>query len=360
MKYGFAFTVVAISGCAVVNNVKTLAPPTSVVKYSSTEGYEDRFSNLYSKVKAYPVTCEENCYPNNADIECGSYMQDCTYRGVKSDANLNTGFTVQWLGHASFVITTKSHEQLLFDPVFEQFDWPVDVAFKLSQGFYRNLPEQLSEQTLSSTDAIMYSHIHYDHFNKSDISDIGNTPEYLVPLGFAEHFPESGFNITEMAWYSNTSIGDTKVHFVPAHHFSNRIWVPFLYEDDNASLWGGWIIENNGHTLFFAGDTGYSPHFKDIGERFGTIDICLLPIASYFSEESPGWYRNVHTTPEDAIVAAEDLNCRIAIPWGYGNASWRMGDKTSHSALFRFLHMKNELKSSIPWYIMNEGETVKL
>jgi len=360
MKYAFTFIVVAISGCAVVNNVKTLAPPTSVVKHSSTEGYEDRFSNLYRKVKAYPVTCEENCYPDNTDIECESDMQDCIYRGINADVNLNTGFTVQWLGHASFAITTNSNEQLLFDPVFEQFDWPVDIAFKLSEGFYRNLPTQLSDQTLRNTDAIMYSHIHYDHFNKSDISDIGNTPEYLVPLGFSEHFPDGGFNITEMAWYSNTVIGENNVHFVPAHHFSNRIWVPFLYEDDNASLWGGWIIENNGHTLFFAGDTGYSPHFKDIGERFGSIDICLLPIASYFSEDSPGWYRNVHTTPEDAIVAADDLNCRIAIPWGYGNASWRMGDKTSHSALFRFLHMKNELKSSIPWYILNEGETVKL
>ena len=75
-------------------------------------------------------------------------------------------------------------------------------------------------------------------------------------------------------------------------------------------LWGGWVFEHEGNTLFFAGDTGYSPHFKDIKARFGEIDVCLLPIASYFSETSPKWYRKVHTTPEDAIVASQDLGCK--------------------------------------------------
>jgi L-ascorbate metabolism protein UlaG (beta-lactamase superfamily) len=66
----------------------------------------------------------------------------------------------------------------------------------------------------------------------------------------------------------------------------------------------------------------------------------------------------VHTTPEDAVIAAQELNCKVVIPWGYGNASWKMGDKTSHSALFRLLHMKEQLKTDIPWYVLNEGDSV--
>ena len=40
----------------------------------------------------------------------------------------------------------------------------------------------------------------------------------------------------------------------------------------------------------------------------------------------------------------------------YGNASWMMGDKTSHSALFRLMKMKKQLNPAMPWIILNEGE----
>ena len=47
-------------------------------------------------------------------------------------------FAVRWLGHASFMIETPNGEHLLFDPVKEQFDSPVDLAFKLAGGMYRS------------------------------------------------------------------------------------------------------------------------------------------------------------------------------------------------------------------------------
>lgn len=103
----------------------------------------------------------------------------------------------------------------------------------------------------------MYSHIHYDHFNKDDIAKIGAVPMYLTPLGFAEQFPENGYKVTEMAWYASKNIGEVTAQFVPAHHFSSRIWVPFFHEDHNATLWGGWLLEHNDKTLFVTGDTGY-------------------------------------------------------------------------------------------------------
>jgi N-acyl-phosphatidylethanolamine-hydrolysing phospholipase D len=88
--------------------------------------------------------------------------------------------------------------------------------------------------------------------------------------------------------------------------------------------------------------------------------VCLLPISSYYSEESPDWYRKVHTTPEDALIAAEELNCKVMVPWGYGNSSWRMGDRSSHSSLFRLLHMQRQLNSTTPLYVLNEGDEVSL
>lgn len=356
----FLIGTLLLAGCSTTNIVETRIPDSAVVVHASLEGYEDRYQNIYADFKDYPVTCTDDCYPDNQDIDCELTMQDCQFTGTNPALATKAGFTVKWLGHASFLINTASGQQFLFDPVFEQFDWPVNWAFRLSEGFSRQPPAALSEHELSATDAVMYSHIHYDHFNKDDIHAIGSAPDYLAPLGFAGHFPDDGFRVSEMAWYSSKTMGDTTAHFVPAHHFSSRIFVPFVYEDHNATLWGGWVLESGGKTLFFAGDTGYSPHFKDIGAKFGSIDVCLLPIASYHSEESPAWYRKVHTTPEDALIAADELNCKVMVPWGYGNASWRMGDKTSHSALFRLLHMKKKMKPDTPIVVLNEGQQVTL
>jgi len=356
-----AVTLIAsvIAGCSTHNKVQTIIPKESVVKHSEIEGYQDRYSNLYRKFSDYPTTCEKECYPKSTKIKCETSMQTCEYLGSNPNLNLNTGFKIQWLGHASFIINTDDGQQFLFDPVSKQFDWPVNWAFRLSEGFNRQPATAIDPGLLSKTDAVMYSHIHYDHFNKDDIAKIGAKVKYLTPLGFAEHFPENGYDLSEMAWYASKQLGDVKVSFVPAHHFSSRIWVPFIHEDHNATLWGGWILEYAGKSLFFAGDTGYSPHFKDIQKKYGDIDVCLIPIASYYSEKDPDWYRYVHTTPEDALNAAKDLNCKVMVPWGYGNASWKMGDHTSHSALFRLLHMQKQLKSNIPLYVLNEGEKVK-
>ncbi|KZN38529.1 hypothetical protein N480_12815 [Pseudoalteromonas luteoviolacea S2607] len=350
-----------LASCASPNKVERLTSSTEV-KYKKTEGYTHQFANTYKRPKSYPQTCEHDCYPSSEDIQCQSDMEQCKYVGSNpalsvEDAN---AFSIRWLGHASFVITTPTNETILVDPVTKQFDWPIDWAFtNLAGGFYRQLPPRAAKEEMASVQAVVYSHIHYDHFNKSDIEQIGNNAKYLTPLNFADYFPTGGYDIVEMPWYSSYSVGESKLHFVPAHHFSNRIVIPFITNDDDETLWGGWLLENKDKKVFFAGDTGYSGHFKDIHKVYGDIDVCLIPIASYHHEEHGAWYRNVHLTPEDALVAAEDLNCGVMIPWGYGNSSWKMGDHTSHSALFRLLHMKEQLDSKVPLYILNEGEGAK-
>lgn len=349
-----------ITACATPNKVIRVEQADSIVKYNEKDTESLRFLNLYPGKKTYPITCAGDCYPSSAELSCKTPAEQCHFIGEQKAPTLSTGFTIRWLGHASFYINSPDGNNLLIDPVSEQFDWPVNWAFRLSSGFNRQDPQWPTLNEIANTDAVMYSHIHYDHFNKDDIGRIGNSSEYYVPLGFAEHFPENGYKINEMTWFSTKQQGDLNISFVPAHHFSSRIWVPYLYEDSNKSLWGGWVIENQGKRIFFAGDTGYSSHFKDIQQRYGDMDICLLPIASYYHQENGEWYRYVHTTPEDALTAAKELNCKVMIPWGYGNASWKMGDHSSHSALLRLLHMHKEMESKIPLYILNEGESIKL
>lgn len=351
-------TITLLTGCSTANHVNQIIQPQSKV----FKGDDGRYVNQYSGEKTYPLSCTENCYQPRPELQCETDQpaERCKYIGPKPTLALNSGFKVKWLGHASFQVTTDNGQQFLFDPVTAQFDWPVDLAFRLDSGFYRNLPAKLTEQELTHANAIMYSHVHYDHFNKQDIADIGvNTPFY-VPLGLGDHFPNDGYQINEMAWYSKQQVGDTTIQSVPAHHFSNRIWVPFLYEDWAKASWNGWVLESKGKKLFFAGDTGYSAHFADIKQQLGDIDICLLPIASYHHPEDANWYRYVHMTPEDALTAAQDLGCKVMIPWGYGNASWKMGDISSHSALVRLLNMKEQMGSTMPILVLNEGDAISL
>lgn len=358
------FTLIILTGflsaCSTANHTEVIAGPDTITPLHQDGERQGRYHNLYPGEKTYPVSCEDDCYPSNPNLQCELESENCQYRAQQAIPQLNTGFTVRWLGHAGFMIKTPNGQQVVFDPVKEQFDSPVDLAFRLASGFYRQPGDWLTDSELTNLDAVMYSHLHYDHFNKADIEEIGNKPRYLTPLGMADNFPTGGFYISEMAWYAKTTIDDLNIHAVPAHHFSSRVLVPFIYEDHDKDLWNGWLLEQNGKTLFFAGDTGYSQHFSDIGQKFGEIDICLMPIASYYHEEDGDWYRYVHTTPEDALTAAQDLNCKVMIPWGYGNSSWKMGDHSSHSALLRLLHMYNKIESLTPLYILNEGESVAL
>ena len=345
-----------LSACSVPNTVQRQVGANAVIEQITEGDEQGRYRNLYRGERQYPANCETDCYPAHPQVSCQSPAQNCRYTGPQPVPALNTGFSVQWLGHASFIIHTPDQQQLLLDPVLGQFDWPVSWAQHFAGIIKRPYLPEVSAEQLAQTDAVLYSHLHYDHFSHATMAKIGTAPTYYMPLDMAAYMPSSGYNVVEQAWYSQSKLGELTLHMVPAHHFNSRK----LFDDFNRALWGAWLIEHNGKKLFFAGDTGYSAHFSDIQQRYGDIDICLLPIASYYHETDGAWYRYVHTTPEDALTAAEELNCKVMIPWGYGNGSWQMGDHSSHSPLLRLLHMQQQLQTTVPLLILNEGDSVTL
>lgn len=74
------------------------------------------------------------------------------------------------------------------------------------------------------------------------------------------------------------------------------------------------MIEGRREKVYFAGDTGYSPHFKEIAEKFGKLDIAILPIGAF----EPRWFMaGVNMDPEQAVQAFEDLQAKNFIPMHY-------------------------------------------
>lgn len=342
-------TVTLVHGCSSNNTVNRLAgQPDNAAELIATQ---QPFRNMYYGNIPYPADCEQDCYLPHPLVDCKTPAQQCHYTGPQQAPELKSGFSVNWLGHASFSISTPDGQQLLLDPVTGQFDWPVSWAAHLFGIKQRASTPQLSTEQLTRADAVLYSHLHYDHFSTRDIKRIGPDAHFYLPYGMAAYLPTGGYNATEMAWYSSARQGELTIHALPARHFNSR-----TLNDENQALWAGWLIQYGDKKLFFAGDTGYSQHFNDIKQKFGAIDICLLPIASYHGPN----YRAVHMTPEDALMVAGELDCKVMIPWGYGNASWQMGDRSSHSPLLRLLHMQQQLDSQVPLLILNEGDSVSL
>ena len=85
--------------------------------------------------------------------------------------------------------------------------------------------------------------------------------------------------------------------------------------DRNKTLWGGFAFRSGGLLTYFAGDSGYCPHFQEIGRRLGPIDIALLPIGAY----KPRWFmKPMHMNPDEALRAHRDLHARTSIAMHFG------------------------------------------
>ena len=85
--------------------------------------------------------------------------------------------------------------------------------------------------------------------------------------------------------------------------------------DRNRALWGGFTIVAGGVRIYFAGDTAYAPFFRDIRQRYGPIDVALLPIGAY----EPRWFMQaVHMNPAEAVQAHMDLDASQSVGMHFG------------------------------------------
>jgi L-ascorbate metabolism protein UlaG (beta-lactamase superfamily) len=168
---------------------------------------------------------------------------------------------------------------------------------------------------IPKTDLFLLTHNHYDH---QDMSTIRRYPfknsKVLVPLNLGKYFKKSKFkDVNEMDWYDEIQVkDDLKVTLLPAVHWSKR-----SLTDTNKSLWGNFLIEYKNKKILFGCDTGYGNIYKELGKKYGPIDLSMINIGAY--DFKPMFDKSIyHTTPEEALNVAQDLNSKkiIGMHWG--------------------------------------------
>ena len=213
---------------------------------------------------------------------------------------------IAWIGHATYLIKL-GNTTIITDPVFSKNAGPLIFGPK------RFTEPALKLNEIPKTDIFLLTHNHYDH---QDMSTIRNFPfkdaKVLVPLKLGKYFKKYK-DVNEMDWYNEIKINNyIKITFLPAVHWSKR-----SLTDTNKTLWGNFLIQYKDIKILFACDTGYGNIYKEIGEKYGPIDITMINIGAY--DFRPMFDKSIyHTTPEEALNVAQDLKSKkvLGMHWG--------------------------------------------
>jgi N-acyl-phosphatidylethanolamine-hydrolysing phospholipase D len=212
---------------------------------------------------------------------------------------------VTWIGHSSFFLRLAGRGVLL-DPVLSDFCAPIRL-----RRLKRRVPPGVPFESVAGPDLVLITHNHYDHLDLPTIRRLPMETEFIVPQGLASWFRKHGRNnVREAGWWESIDLGGLRVTSVPAQHFSSRtLW------DRNRTLWCGWVLQSQSETVYCGGDTGYCRTFREIGERYGPMDLSLIPIGAY----APRWFmKPVHVDPEQAVQIHKDVRSKLSVACHWG------------------------------------------
>lgn len=243
---------------------------------------------------------------------------------IKSDEiTINS---VNWFGHATTVINL-SDKIIITDPVF------CDLL-----GYFKRVVQRPSYISNLRADYILISHGHMDHLNFPSLRRLNKDAIIIVPKGYKNIITLLGFkNVITLrpgCVYEDEYI---KITAYEANHDGRRFYLGSNNESNS------YLIERNGKSIFFAGDTALTDKFKNI-----TCDIALMPVGCY----KPDRFSEMHCTPEQSYEMFKTMNCSTMIPIHYN--TFKISLENFEETTNYLLNLKdNSIK------IIDIGETYK-
>jgi L-ascorbate metabolism protein UlaG (beta-lactamase superfamily) len=180
-----------------------------------------------------------------------------------------------------------------------------DPWFSEKMHFYHGEPLAMSIEQLPKLTAIVASHAHYDHF---DIKTLERYPDKTVPFFVGPDMVDAaraaGFtNVRELRPWEAATVGPLTITAAPAAHKVPEIT---------------FVIQANGSTVYFGGDSKLIPELRELPKRFPSIQLALLSIngLSVLGEQ-------VVMNAEQAAELAGLLGAEVTVPIHYRfKGSW--------------------------------------
>ncbi|RJG01297.1 MBL fold metallo-hydrolase [Noviherbaspirillum sedimenti] len=210
--------------------------------------------------------------------------------------------TVVWMGHSSYFVQLGG-KRLLIDPVFSTSAAPVTFANKAFEG-----TSIYTAEDMPAIDYLLITHDHWDHLDYPSVKALEPKVRHVVAgLGVGAYLEQWGYSkekIHEADWFATVNLEEGfTIHVLPARHYSGRLLTR------NRTLWAGYALETSTRRIFFSGDSGYGPHFREIGQRYKGFDLAVLDTGQYDRR-----WANIHMNPEEAARAADELQAKTLLP----------------------------------------------
>lgn len=265
--------------------------------------------------------------------------------------------TACWLNHSSFHVNYKDIH-LITDPIWSNRCSPSPFL-----GPKRKHAMSHALQDFSNVHFVLISHNHYDHLDKRTVLKLHKLAphiQWIVPIGVAKWFHKHEIhNVSELAWHEEHHFTQEKtsvvITAVPAQHFSGR-----GIHDRNKTHWNGYVLtfknDQEFRKVYFVGDTGYNSYdFKEIGRKYGPMDLSLIPIGAYH----PRFFmREIHVNPEEAVLIHQEVQSKLSI--GMHWKTFKLTSEKMHQPPYDlYLSLKKKGLSPRDFRVLEIGQTIQ-
>ena len=205
--------------------------------------------------------------------------------GPASNSEVLRGLRVTWLGHSTFLMTSRMGTRLLFDP------------------FLTNNPScPPAAKRVGPVDLMLITHGHSDHCEDAAMIARESGATVVASPELAGWLERQGVkHLRPMNIGGRQHLSDLDIAMVPAVHSSSAPDGTYLGPAT------GFVVRfEEKLTIYFAGDTALFGDMRIIRDRHKP-DVAFLPIGDRFT-----------MGPEDAALAAEWLGVKAIVPMHYG------------------------------------------